>query len=669
MKIPFVLKGFEGKDLQLRVRFLGRPRLVVDEKVIRKVNKRFPIKNHEGHIVSVGVRRRFLDPVPNLDVGGQSISILPPYRWYEYLWLFLPLGLLLVGWLEAQLFGAVLALFWWLVVMYFNPKVFRFVRGKWERYVATGAILLVSVLALFVSIIAIPLMQELGRISEIKTFLVSHEVPEIHNGNHSPSAELRADSTHSLTDEYGYPKQKPDKVALRALFDLGKTVELDSVLTLYQRLFEQDFRYEDLASDAFGIFAHPDSSQEALYNRWVERMPNSFVPYLARAEYYHRLGWANRGYAWASETSHEQFAGMEYFFEMAEQDCRAVLDRQPQVLRTFEILLNIAIARGDLYVSSMIMSHAARLCPYSFRLRDHFMYNLLPRWGGSYESMMEFAIESQDLVGTNPKMKLLLGYASWDIARVFSSAKQYPEALESVDKALSYGESSLFRAERGHILDRIERHEEAIVEYDSILVRNPRNASVGVDKARSLYKLKRFDESAAVVRQVEAIEPLNSDLLEFKDGIAQDLVYDGYELYKQKAYAEAIALYDAALSFEPRYGPAYYYRGLANIYQRQLDVALSDFKNAIGINPRDFESYRLLDWVLVQYGDWDAIIAYWTQYIKLKPDDGRAYNERGGAYFHKPDYPAALADAEKACSLGVADACNKVATIKAQMGQ
>jgi tetratricopeptide (TPR) repeat protein len=669
MKIPFELKGFKGRDLQVRIRFFGRPKLIVDEKVVRRINKRYPVTNNEGHVISVGLKRRFLDPVPNLEVAGHELIILPPHRWYEYIWLLLPSALLVAGWFEAHEFGIVLALIWALVALYLNTKSFRLIPGSVAKYVVNGSVLVVSSLALFVSIVAIPLMQELARIAEIKTYLVSREVPEIHNGRHDPSGEFVSDTTHTFTDEFGYPRRRVDKTGLRMLFELGRTQKLDSVLASYQSLFERDYRYEDLVSEAFGIFDVPDSSLEGLFDRWVASMPNSFVPYLARAEYYHSLGWANRGFAWASETSQQQFSGMEFFFAKAEKDCRAALDRQPQVLRTFEIFMNIARARGDIDVSSMIMQHAARLCPCSFRVRDRFMMNLLPRWGGSYEAMTLFAVESQEQVNLNPKMKLLLGYAAWDQARVLSSAKQYSDALEYVSKALMFGEGRIFLALRGNIFDRMDRHEDAIAEYDRALLKYPDYAEVAVDKARCLYNLGRFDASAAAVRYVEAMEPWNEDLLTFKKSVTGSLIYDGYQFYKGKDYGEAIARYNAALAFDPQYAPAYYYRGLANVYQGQLDVALSDFRKAISLNPRDYESYRLLDWVLVQYGDWDSIIVYWTQYIKLMPEDGRAYRERGGAYFHKPDYPAALADAEKACSLGVRDACDQIPRIKAQIGR
>jgi tetratricopeptide (TPR) repeat protein len=282
--------------------------------------------------------------------------------------------------------------------------------------------------------------------------------------------------------------------------------------------------------------------------------------------------------------------------------------------------------------------------------------------------MTQFAAESQELVKVNPKMKLLLGYPAWDQARVLSSANRYSEALEFVSKAMVFGEGRIFLALRGNIFDWMDRREDAIAEYDRVLLKYPEYAEVAVDKARCLYRLGRFDESAAVVRQVEAMEPWNEDFLKFKKSVTGGLIYGGFQLYKARNYGEAIARYNAALAFDAQYLPAYYYRGMANIGQGQYDVALSDFKKAISLNPRDLDSYRMLDWVLAQQGDWDAIIAYWTQYIKLMPEDGRGYNERGGAYFQKPDFPAALADAEKACSLGVDDACARISNIKAQIG-
>jgi tetratricopeptide (TPR) repeat protein len=669
MKVPFALPGFEGKDLQLRIRFFGKPKIIVDDKIVRRVNKRFPLTKADGHIVSVGLRRRLLDPFPNLEVAGHVIEVLPRHPWHVYLWLALPLILIGLGWHLADLFGATLAVVWTLLALYFNAKVMRLVAGWVARYIISGAVLILSALILLVSIIAIPTMRELGRVAEIQAFLLSHEIPEIHNGHHFPSAELAADSTHAITDQYGYPKRVVDKLKLRRLLDMGRIRELDSALVAYQRLFEQDFRYEDFVFDAFGVFADPDSTLEPLFDRWVETMPNSFAGYQARAEYYFGMGSESRGTKWAAETSQEQFAAMEFFFDKAERDCRAVMDRNPQVLRTFEVLMNIARARGDVYIASLIMGHAAKLCPYSFRMRDRFMVNLLPRWGGTYQSMRAFAEESQELADVNPKMKLLRGYAAWDQSRMLVTDSLFDDALSKISEALKLAECPLFLAQRGNVLYYMGRYEEAIPDYDRALLNDPSHAEYMVDKARCLYELSRFDESAAMLNEADATEPWNSELARFRKWVVTALVYDGYQYFKANNFPQAITFYNSALSFDPRYSKAYLFRGVANIQQGELDVAASDFKQAIALNPRDFESYRMLDWVLAHYGDWDGIINYWTQYIKLAPTDGRAYGERGGAYFHKPDYAAALKDAETACSMGVNDACGQISVIKSRMEQ
>ncbi len=51
---------------------------------------------------------------------------------------------------------------------------------------------------------------------------------------------------------------------------------------------------------------------------------------------------------------------------------------------------------------------------------------------------------------------------------------------------------------------------------------------------------------------------------------------------------------------------------------------------------------------------------YWDSYLELKPDNGKAYLERGGAYLHAGKRELALEDARKACKLGVKKGCEVV---------
>ncbi len=116
--------------------------------------------------------------------------------------------------------------------------------------------------------------------------------------------------------------------------------------------------------------------------------------------------------------------------------------------------------------------------------------------------------------------------------------------------------------------------------------------------------------------------------------------------------AAAIEHFNAALRLDPDNASLHYRRARAYIDRNQHDRALNDLKRAIQLDPNDIDYYLLMDWVLAKRRDWYQIIRYWDQYIELHPDNGRAYAERGGAYYHKGDIASAVSNAKAAADLG-----------------
>ena len=103
-----------------------------------------------------------------------------------------------------------------------------------------------------------------------------------------------------------------------------------------------------------------------------------------------------------------------------------------------------------------------------------------------------------------------------------------------------------------------------------------------------------------------------------------------------------------------------YQKALALKNQGQRDEAIEEFKRSIEADPKLFNSYYYLDELLAANQRWDEIIDYWSRYIAVVPDNGRAYMERGGARHRKGDEQAALEDARQACKLGEQYGCNIV---------
>jgi tetratricopeptide (TPR) repeat protein len=126
----------------------------------------------------------------------------------------------------------------------------------------------------------------------------------------------------------------------------------------------------------------------------------------------------------------------------------------------------------------------------------------------------------------------------------------------------------------------------------------------------------------------------------------------GYELNRARKHEAAIEKFNAALSLDPTHADAYNRKAGALIKLNELDEALPHAKLAVEYDPDNFAFYQKLDWILAQRKDWDQVISYWSQYIDLHPDDGAAYVERGGAFYHKGDLRSAVADAKIAADLG-----------------
>ncbi len=67
-------------------------------------------------------------------------------------------------------------------------------------------------------------------------------------------------------------------------------------------------------------------------------------------------------------------------------------------------------------------------------------------------------------------------------------------------------------------------------------------------------------------------------------------------------------------------------------------------------------AHERLDYALSKTAEWPRIATMWGNYIALHPEDGRAYDERGGTFMQMRNFPASLADSQRGCELGVSAA-------------
>jgi uncharacterized protein (TIGR02145 family) len=88
----------------------------------------------------------------------------------------------------------------------------------------------------------------------------------------------------------------------------------------------------------------------------------------------------------------------------------------------------------------------------------------------------------------------------------------------------------------------------------------------------------------------------------------------------------------------------YHNKGMESFEKKDYDQAISDFTQAIRLNPNSFKAYTMRGLAYQQKGDYDKAIAEYTQAIRLNPNFGAAYGSRGLVYALKGQYYKGIED-------------------------
>ena len=141
----------------------------------------------------------------------------------------------------------------------------------------------------------------------------------------------------------------------------------------------------------------------------------------------------------------------------------------------------------------------------------------------------------------------------------------------------------------------------------------------------------------------------------------------GLAHYNKGQYDEAISDYTEALKINPRYAETYVNRGTAYYSKGQFDQAISDCTEALKINPRLAEAYFNRGTAYGNKDQYDEAISDFTKGLEINPRDADAYVNRGTAYGKKGQYDQAISDYNKALEIGPisAEACNNLAWLLA----
>lgn len=428
--------------------------------------------------------------------------------------------------------------------------------------------------------------------------------------------------------------------------------ELNSLLQTLIDLTKEDVLKEKELFAAFNTFESVDASYGKYFEKWLDEYPVNQVPYLARAKFHYRRAMSERGGKWASETKESQFKAMYEFLAKVVSDLDKAIVIDADNIVPYSLYISVLGHIADDEKLAAALQAALEVSPYSYAARKRYIHFSKPRWGGSYEQMQVVIDAAQEHADKNPRLTLLRGVPYADAASMRSKTNSHTLALELYDKALEFGENEEALLDRGVTYYRLEKYDEANADFSRVIELDPSMSRAYQWRSKIYYKQGMYQQAYDDIEIAGLLSPTSGYVQRTKEKIANKYVKLGYDLAKQRKFQPAIDYYNKALRITPGDSYLHYRRARAYVNLNNLDMAKADLEKAISLNPDDYDYYALIDWVLAKKKDWQKIISYWDNYIERHPDNGRAYVERGGAYFRSGNVKAAVQNAKLAADLG-----------------
>ncbi len=464
--------------------------------------------------------------------------------------------------------------------------------------------------------------------------------------NDSPQKVI--DGSSALSELYS----KTIKYSIRKQLSDSNFTELNAVLDKYLAATQQDIANERDLMTAYWAFELNDDGLADELNAWIKASPDSYQPYLASAFYYYRRAWDARGGKWASETKEEQLSKMNEYFGKVAANLDVVLNKNDQALPAYYAVIGMMRSSGKIRDINKVFSAAIKKHPYSYYLRKVYLESITPRWGGSYELMQQVIDDAQSYADVNPRLKLLNGYVYADAADMSKINRAYNEADKLYTTALSFGDNEMVVMKRGENNYRREQYQEALADLDKAISLYSEDADYYYWRAKTYINLGEFMLAADDIMQADLLKPGDEYTVKSRKWLAIKFMDIGHGQYEQQEHEQSIASLNRAVELDPDNAYLYYERSLSLAAKGNLGAAEQDLQIAISLNPDEYGFYAMIDYVLARKNDWDHIIAHWSRYIERHPKDGRAYVERGGAYYRKGDIKAAVRDAKTSADLG-----------------
>jgi hypothetical protein len=148
MRIEIKHPAFKAQRLSIETAsFLTGPKLLLNSVVAKRNGRGYVVMSDTGQEVPVKVLYNFLDPIPKVKIGEETIELAKPLKWYEYVWIGIPMLLVFAGGALGGFVGAGSTVV--------NGRIFRSDRGALSKYALAAVTTVAGAAVFFVIAVAI----------------------------------------------------------------------------------------------------------------------------------------------------------------------------------------------------------------------------------------------------------------------------------------------------------------------------------------------------------------------------------------------------------------------------------------------------------------------------------------------------------------------------------
>ena len=439
---------------------------------------------------------------------------------------------------------------------------------------------------------------------------------------------------------------------LRKLFKQEKYFQTSKLLEELSLFKSNDLKKELTYIRAFDSFFDNSMDNKKLLDSWVVKMPKDAYAYLARASYFYHLAWKYRGNKYVQKTKKTQLNAMQKQFDNAMNDLNKALSIKPNLLYSYYLGISIASVNGNSKQAFNFLDKGLIYYSNSFYLRARLLGFKVPKWGGSLPEIKMLSEQYESFGTEKNNLSIFKSFPIRAIADILYQNKQYKKAIPYYNEAIRLGEYYLNYFNRGKNFYYTGEYEKALKDFDHTVELNPFDADNYYFRSLALAQLQKYKKAYQDVRTAKLLEPYDKKYQKRMVYLKSGMRIAGIKVTSKEATQKELNKINSQIEKNPKNAVLYYYR--TKIFLKRGDVtrALNDLSKAMRLAPERFKFHLLHDQILIKESRFEEIVESWNQYIKLRPNDGKAYLERAGTYYHMLDIENAILDAKRSMELG-----------------